>query len=85
MSIPRDVSDPLQSSSLSALRATVARDSQVRICDAREGLNETIRGRDAVYSSRQLGVKVLKCHVRATKRIVTEDSPDLFLSVSEVS
>ncbi|KAJ3553208.1 hypothetical protein NM688_g3741 [Phlebia brevispora] len=63
--------------------ATVARDTQVRICDAREGLNETVRGRDAVYSTRETDVKVLKCHDRATKRIVTEDSPDLFLTVSE--
>lgn len=74
----------LQPSSMSVNRATVARDSHVRICDAREGLSETVRGRDAVYSPRQLGVTVLKCHTRATKRIVTEDSPDLFLTVSEV-
>ncbi len=74
----------LQPSSMSVNRATVARDSHVRICDAREGLSETVRGRDAIYNPRQLGVRVLKCHTRATKRIVTEDSPDLFLTVSEV-
>ena len=65
-------------------RATVARDSQVRICDAREGLSETVRGRDTVYSTRETNVKVVKCHDRAVKRIVTEDSPDVFLTVSEV-
>lgn len=31
-----------------------------------------------------MGVNVLRCHRDAVKRLVTEDSPDLFLTVAEV-
>ena len=37
------------------------------------------------YSTRQAAIRILKCHGGRTKRIVTEDSPDLFLTVGEVS
>ena len=60
----------------------------MRICDAREGLSETTttrgHGRETAYTARELDVEVIRCHNRAVKRIVTEDSPDIFLTVSEV-
>jgi len=37
------------------------------------------------YNTRQSCVRVLRCHSGRTKRIITEDSPDLFLTVAEVS
>ena len=37
------------------------------------------------YSTRQAAIRVLRCHKGRTKRIVTEDTPDLFLTVAEVS
>ncbi|KAJ7590975.1 WD40 repeat-like protein [Mycena floridula] len=55
---------------------TVAGDRQVRVLDASEAL---------ASGSRQAPVQqILSCHEdRVSKRIVTEDSPDLFLTVSE--
>ena len=41
-------------------------------------------GKEVEYSWRQAGVQVLRCHSGAVKRITTEDSPALFLTVSEV-
>lgn len=67
-----------------ARRATVARDGQVRISDVGDAMHQSVAGREVVYTPRQTNVRVLRCHNDAVKRIVTEDSPDLFLTVSEV-
>ncbi|KAI0796668.1 WD40-repeat-containing domain protein [Abortiporus biennis] len=62
---------------------TVAGDRQIRICDVGDFEVQPGIGRETIYSARQAGVRVLRCHSRAVKRITTEDSPDLFLTVSE--
>jgi len=63
--------------------ATVAADKQVRISDVgANGLSSRYRGQ-AEYSSRHANVRTLRCHNGRVKRIVTEESPDLFLTVSE--
>ncbi|KAI0660981.1 WD40 repeat-like protein [Cubamyces menziesii] len=53
--------------------ATVAGDSQVRVFDHEKAPG--IRGIAAI--------RILRCHNGRVKRIVTEDSPDLFLTVAE--
>ncbi|KAH9951583.1 WD40 repeat-like protein [Amylocystis lapponica] len=63
--------------------ATVAGDSQVRICDIGEAAMNAGNGSSPEYTSRQAHVRTLRCHTARTKRIVTEESPDLFLTVSE--
>jgi WD repeat-containing protein 42A len=35
------------------------------------------------YTTRESCIRVLRCHTGRTKRIITEDSPDLFLTVAE--
>lgn len=37
------------------------------------------------YSVKQSCIRILRCHKQRVKRVITEDSPALFLSVSEVS
>ncbi|PFH52759.1 hypothetical protein AMATHDRAFT_1806 [Amanita thiersii Skay4041] len=61
--------------------ATVAGDKQVRILDA-----ETVFTTAAVETEcgvRSSSIRVLRCHSDRVKRLVTEDSPNLFLSVAE--
>ncbi|KAJ6613413.1 WD40-repeat-containing domain protein [Mycena sp. CBHHK59/15] len=58
--------------------ATVAGDGQVRVHDVREALSGS-----AQSNSRQLCVHRLRCHGDRVKRLVTEDSPHLFLTVGE--
>jgi hypothetical protein len=41
-------------------------------------------GGEVRFNAKDHGVRTLKCHTDRVKRIVTEDSPDLFLTVSEV-
>ncbi|KAI0340937.1 WD40 repeat-like protein [Trametopsis cervina] len=67
----------------SARLATVARDGQVRIADIGDCFQQVGSGREAVYTTRQTNLRVLRCHKDAVKRIITEESPDLFLTVSE--
>jgi len=61
---------------------TVAADSQVRVLDVGEGIG--LSEKEVEYSSQAACVRVLRCHSDRVKRIVTEESPDLFLTVSEV-
>ena len=48
-------------------------------------MDQSVSGREVVYTPRQTNVRVLRCHDDSVKRIITEDSPDVFLTVSEVS
>jgi hypothetical protein len=41
-------------------------------------------GRETGYDARDSCLRILKCHAARVKRIVTEDSSDSFLTVSEV-
>ncbi|RDB22735.1 WD repeat protein iqw1 [Hypsizygus marmoreus] len=63
--------------------ATVAGDNQVRVFDIGEDALASSNGRETSYSARQSCIGVLQCHRDRVKRIVTEYSPDLFLSVGE--
>lgn len=66
-------------------RATVAGDSQVRITDIGESaVTVSGNGGETEYSLREARVCTLRCHSARTKRIVTEGSPDIFLTVAEV-
>ncbi|KAF8897569.1 WD40-repeat-containing domain protein [Infundibulicybe gibba] len=56
--------------------ATVAGDKQVRVFDLNHDYNR--HGSCAAYCTR-----ILRCHEDRVKRIVVEDRPDLFLTVSE--
>ena len=47
-------------------------------------MQQPVNGQETVYTTRDTKLRVLRCHEAAVKRIVTEDSPDLFLTVSEV-
>ena len=59
---------------------------QVRVFDANTASTSAVSDRlETEYSVKQSCIKVLRCHEERVKRIITEDSPDLFLSVSEVS
>ncbi|KZT26871.1 WD40 repeat-like protein [Neolentinus lepideus HHB14362 ss-1] len=64
--------------------ATVSGDSQVRVFDITEATGHaTPRGRETEYNTGEACIRVFRCHSGATKRIVTEESPDTFLTVSE--
>ncbi len=65
--------------------ATVSGDSQVRVFDHEKAAGFPGSNGKTEYSTRQATIRILKCHGGRTKRIVTEDSPDLFLTVAEVS
>jgi WD repeat-containing protein 42A len=80
---------PLYPSFLNAVsavdRATVAGDNQVRVFDVGEAAHSASSdGLETAYSTRQSCTHILRCHDNRVKRIVTEYSPDLFLSVGEV-
>ncbi|EGO01923.1 hypothetical protein SERLA73DRAFT_177558 [Serpula lacrymans var. lacrymans S7.3] len=62
--------------------ASVAADKQVRVFDIGESLGTSSTGKTN-YSTRESCIRVLRCHSKRTKRIVTEESPDLFLTVAE--
>lgn len=63
--------------------ATVAGDKQVRVFDVGEAHSAGSDGQEVVYSTRQSCTHILRCHEQRVKRIITEHSPDLFLSVAE--
>ncbi|KAI0092417.1 WD40 repeat-like protein [Irpex rosettiformis] len=67
----------------SARIATVARDGDVRISDIGDCMQQPVSGQETVYTARDTNLRILRCHKDSVKRIVTEDSPDLFLTVSE--
>lgn len=59
---------------------------QVRVFDVKTASACVVSDRlETEYSVKQSCIKVIRCHEQRVKRIITEDSPDLFLSVSEVS
>lgn len=66
-------------------RASVARDKQVRVFDINDIVlsPNTGTGRETEYTARETNVRILKCHSAAVKRISTEGTPDVFLTVSE--
>ncbi|KIK98048.1 hypothetical protein PAXRUDRAFT_732196 [Paxillus rubicundulus Ve08.2h10] len=63
--------------------ATVAGDKQVRVFDVGESVSRSPTGNEMSYTTQQACIRVLRCHSRRTKRIITEDSPDFFLTVAE--
>ncbi|TFK89831.1 WD40 repeat-like protein [Polyporus arcularius HHB13444] len=63
--------------------ATVAGDRQVRVFDHERAAGFPRHTGEMEYSTRAAVIRVLRCHSGRTKRIVTEDSPDLFLTVAE--
>ena len=65
-------------------RATAAGDKQVRVFDIGEVPSASSDVRETVYGTRQSCTHVLRCHEHRVKRIVTEHSPDSFLTVAEV-
>lgn len=66
-------------------RATAAGDKQVRVFDVGEAaFSGTPNSRETSYNTRQSCTHVLRCHEDRVKRVVTEHSPDLFLTVGEV-
>lgn len=65
--------------------ATVSGDRQVRVFDVGEAVGQSPTGSELSYDTRQSCIRVLRCHSGRTKRIITEDSPDLFLTVAEVA
>lgn len=65
-------------------RATVSGDNLVRVFDIGEAAGRSSTGTETIYTTRQACIRVLRCHLGRTKRIITEDSPDLFLTVAEV-
>ncbi len=67
---------------ISQTRATVAGDKQVLVFDIGQVHGPSVPGCDGRYS--ETPTHTLRCHEDRVKRIVTEDSPDVFLTVSEV-
>lgn len=65
--------------------ATVSGDRQVRVFDVGEVVGQSPTGSEMEYTTRESCIRVLRCHTGRTKRIITEDSPDLFLTVAEVA
>ncbi|KAL5527685.1 hypothetical protein ACEPAG_6486 [Sanghuangporus baumii] len=63
--------------------ATVAGDRRVRVFDAEHALTAVPNGKGSEFSERETCIRVFKCHSGRTKRIVTEESPDVFLTVAE--
>lgn len=62
----------------------MAADKQVRISDVGATVHSTQYNGETEYTTSQANVKVLRCHSGRVKRIVTEESPDMFLTVAEV-
>ncbi|KAG1892413.1 WD40 repeat-like protein [Suillus subluteus] len=63
--------------------ATVSGDRQVRVFDVGEAVGQSPTGSEMEYTTRESCIRVLRCHTGRAKRIITEDSPDLFLTVAE--
>ncbi|CAL1700680.1 unnamed protein product [Somion occarium] len=63
--------------------ASVAGDKQVRIFDIGDIVSQAGDGRETLYTARQANVRILRCHSDSVKRITTEGTPDVFLTVSE--
>ncbi|KAI0026963.1 WD40-repeat-containing domain protein, partial [Vararia minispora EC-137] len=63
--------------------ATVAGDHEVRVFDATTAVSISGDGSETRHNASTCKARILRCHTRRTKRIVTEESPDLFLTVAE--
>lgn len=63
--------------------ATAAGDNQVRVFDVKGSLPGSAVEQEAQVST-QSCVNASDCHTDRAKKLFTEDSPDLFLSVGEV-
>ncbi|KIM90838.1 hypothetical protein PILCRDRAFT_150692 [Piloderma croceum F 1598] len=63
--------------------ATVAGDHQIRVFDIGDLGSLSVVGNETVYNTSESCIRVLRCHDARVKRIVTEQSPDLFLTVAE--
>ncbi|KAA1466403.1 WD40 repeat-like protein [Dentipellis sp. KUC8613] len=65
--------------------ATVAADKQVRVFDVESALSleRTGHGTDEALEISTTPIRILRCHTSRTKRLVTEESSDLFLTVAE--
>lgn len=61
---------------------TCAGDKQIRVFDATNAL-EVRDGLETKFTARELSGRIIRCHNSRVKKIVTEESPDLFLSLSE--
>src|SRR5262245_23690839 len=70
------------------ISATVAGDEQVRVFDVGDGTAGPIisagNSAEMHYREREHCLRIFRCHDGRVKRIVTEESPDSFLTVSEV-
>ncbi|KIJ56646.1 hypothetical protein M422DRAFT_22796 [Sphaerobolus stellatus SS14] len=62
---------------------TCAADKQVRVFDVNRAGLYNYAGELTEYQEEQSCIRVFKCHRDRVKRIVTEDSPDYFLTVAE--
>lgn len=62
---------------------TVAGDNQVRVHDIGDLNSHTVVGGETVYNTHESCIHVLRCHDARVKRIITEQSSDLFLTVAE--
>ncbi|TFY70163.1 hypothetical protein EVG20_g2843 [Dentipellis fragilis] len=65
--------------------ATVAADKQIRVFDVESALSlgRTGHGTDEELQISTPPMRILRCHSSRTKRLVTEESSDLFLTVAE--
>ncbi|KAI6035413.1 WD40 repeat-like protein [Pisolithus orientalis] len=63
--------------------ATVSGDKEVRVFDVGGAVGHSPTGSEMTYATHEACIRILRCHTGRTKRIVTEDSPDLFLTVAE--
>ncbi|KAF8812472.1 WD40 repeat-like protein [Phlegmacium glaucopus] len=66
--------------------ATAAGDMQVRVFDVKTAIASAQAVPDRLeteYSVNQSCIRILSCHEQRVKRVITEDSPALFLSISE--
>ncbi|KAF9534294.1 WD40-repeat-containing domain protein [Crepidotus variabilis] len=64
--------------------ATAAGDNEVRVFDVRSALSTTTSfDREVSLSARQSCLRVIRCHSDRVKRVITEESQDAFLTVSE--
>ncbi|TFK23275.1 WD repeat-containing protein [Coprinopsis marcescibilis] len=62
--------------------ATCAGDHQIRIFDATTPL-EVRDGKETTFAARECTVRIIRCHTERVKKLVVEESPDVFLSLSE--
>jgi len=62
---------------------TVSADGQVRVFDIERALSFSSIAREREFRTSETCIRKFRCHRRRTKRIVTEESSDVFLTVAE--